>query len=351
MLDFNAVTYSVGNTHILHGVSFDVEEGGLSCLLGPSGGGKTSILRLIAGLDSPKTGTISLDGKIVSSTEKLVAPHKRDVGFLFQDFALFPHLTVAQNISYGLTKLDKYEANKRTEFLLDQIRLSGSANRYPHMLSGGEQQRTALARAIASKPRVVLLDEPFSNLDTSLRTELRDETLELLRDQGVTTVMVTHDPDEAMSIADKIVLINDGTVVQTGKPAELYNHPVNKFAASFFGNINKVDGTIVEKHVETDIGTIPVKGYSEGSKVDLLVRPEGIKILSASEKSSPHTDDAWVCGIRYRGDSSLVRVGIGNWPQPHTHVEASQPQALPLQTGDKVYLDIDIKKTFIFPKA
>ena len=348
MLKLDSVSYVIEDEKILGDISFEAVDGELLCLLGPSGSGKTSTLRLIAGLAKLETGTIYVNGKTVSSRSITIPPHKRDIGFLFQDFALFPHLTVTQNIRYGLAGLEKHKAIPRTQELLEQIRLTTHAHKYPHTLSGGEQQRVALARAVASRPRLLLLDEPFSNLDTSLREQVREETVEITKNHGVTTVMVTHDPDEAMSVADRIVLINNGKVVQIDTPERLYNNPVDEFSAGFFGNINRVTGTVVEKEIKTKIGNIPSAGLKNGSVVDVFIRPDGVKLLPPEKRPHNSKDEAWVCGVRYRGNSSLIRVGIGCWPEPHTHLEANHPHTIPMKTGDRLALKLDHSKTFVF---
>ena len=231
MLKLENINLALEETKIIRNISFDVTEGELLCLLGPSGCGKTTTLRLIAGLEAPDSGTVSINGTNVSTNSFVIPPYKRDIGFLFQDFALFPHLTVRNNIAYGLKHLRKTEAQIRTTEMLTQIRLEAHSDKYPHMLSGGEQQRVALARALATEPRLLLMDEPFSGLDTSLREKIREETLQILKERGVTTVLVTHDPEEAMLIADQIVLMNEGNIVQSGTPGDIYERPTNIFSA------------------------------------------------------------------------------------------------------------------------
>ena len=238
MLRLKNLSLKFDESQVIHNISFDVAEGELVCLLGPSGSGKTTTLRLIAGFEKPENGSIQLNGETVSSKKKILRPQKRNVGFLFQDYALFPHLTVAENISYGLSGQNKKQIKEQTWEMLSQIRLLDHADKYPHELSGGEQQRVALARARAPEPNLLLLDEPFSGLDTSLRAQLRLETREILKSQGVTAIIVTHDPEEAMLMADRIVLMRNGNVVQTGTPEELYSKPTDPFTAGFFGDVN-----------------------------------------------------------------------------------------------------------------
>ena len=349
MLKLENINLALEETKIIRNISFDITEGELLCLLGPSGCGKTTTLRLIAGLEAPDSGTVSINGTNVSTNSFVIPPYKRDIGFLFQDFALFPHLTVRNNIAYGLKHLRKTEAQIRTTEMLTQIRLEDHSDKYPHMLSGGEQQRVALARALAPEPRLLLMDEPFSGLDTSLREKIREETLQILKERGVTTVLVTHDPEEAMLIADQIVLMNEGNIVQSGTPVDIYERPTNIFSAEFFGNINKVDGEVKGANISTDIGTFSNKNFPTGSKVDVLIRQDGIRISPEIENSS-FSGNLRVCDVRYSGDSSLVRIGIGNWPEPHTHIITRELGRVLLEEGKPINLEIDHDRAFIFKK-
>ena len=347
MLKLEDVSLSYGADAIVRDVSFDVREGETLCLLGSSGCGKTSLLRLIAGLERPDRGTISIGGDVVSTRRKTVPPHKRDVGFLFQDFALFPHLTVAENIGYGLGHLDRKQARARVAELLGQIRLTQHAEKYPHMLSGGEQQRVALARARAPRPRLLLLDEPFSALDTSLREQLREETIQILKDRGVTTILVTHDPEEALTMADRIVLMNEGQVVQIGTPSDLFQNPSSVFCAQYFGKINRIPGTVDGGAIETDLGPLENTAFSDGADVQVLLRPEALRI-STGAGGGTVSRELLVCGVKYAGNSSLIRLGIGNEAAPHTHVELRHPGPVSLDPGQKIKVEIDPAKAFVF---
>jgi iron(III) transport system ATP-binding protein len=349
MLKLENINLALEETKVIRNISFDVKEGELLCLLGPSGCGKTTTLRLIAGLETPDSGTVSINGANVSTNSFVLPPYKRDIGFLFQDFALFPHLTVKNNIAYGLKHLSKAEVQIRTTDILGQIRLEDHSDKYPHMLSGGEQQRVALARALAPEPSLLLMDEPFSGLDTSLREKIREETLQILKERGVTTVLVTHDPEEAMLIADQIVLMNEGNIVQCGIPSDIYHQPTNIFSAEFFGNINKVDGEVEGSKISTDIGTFSNKNFPSGSKVDVLIRQDGIRI-SPDIESSSFNGNLRVCDVRYSGNSSLVSIGIGNWPEPHTHIVARELGRISLEKGKPINLEIDHNRAFIFKK-
>ena len=319
------------------------------CLLGPSGCGKTSTLRLIAGLDRPDAGQIRINGQTVSSRRKLVPPHKRDIGLLFQDFALFPHLTVSENIAYGLSSLDRHETLCRMDELLERTQLRQHADKYPHMLSGGEQQRVALARALAPQPNLLLLDEPFSGLDTMLREQMGEETLSTLKELGITSVMVTHDPEEALTMADRIVLMNEGNVVQIGTPTELFRSPSSVFSARFFGRINQIDGVVDGNLVKTDLGAFRNPELAQGTPVQVLLRPEALKIMPAGA-ASPLASELLVCGIQYAGNSCLIRLGIGDWPQPHTHIEVRYTEAESFDLGEKIPIEIDQDQAFVFEK-
>jgi iron(III) transport system ATP-binding protein len=219
-------------------VSFDLPEGRLLALVGESGSGKSTLLRLIAGLEKPDAGEILLDDRVLSSPRILVPPERRDIGLVFQNHALFPHLTVEKNIAFGLRKLPRAERQAVIAPLLELVGLTRMGGRYPHELSGGERQRVALARALAPNPRVLLLDEPFSSLDARLRHSVRDETQAILKQRGATALFVTHDTGDALSIADRIVVLKDGRVQQEGAPPEVYYAPANSYVASFFGTCN-----------------------------------------------------------------------------------------------------------------
>lgn len=349
MLDLEDVSLHFGDNAVVKDVSFDVREGEMLCLLGPSGCGKTSTLRLIAGLDRPDSGQIRINGQTVSSRQKLVPPHKRDIGLLFQDFALFPHLTVSENIAYGLSSLDRHETLCRMDELLDRTQLRQHADKYPHMLSGGEQQRVALARALAPQPNLLLLDEPFSGLDTMLREQMGEETLITLKELGVTSVMVTHDPEEALTMADRIVLMNEGNVVQIGTPTELFCSPSSVFSARFFGRINQIDGVVDGNVVKTDLGAFPNPELAQNATVQVLLRPEALKVLPAGS-DSPLANELLVCGVQYGGNSSLIRLGIGDWPQTHTHIEVRHTETAAFDLGEKIPIEIDPDQVFVFEK-
>jgi iron(III) transport system ATP-binding protein len=277
-LEVEDLRHAYGERTVLREVSLSLNHGEVHCLVGPSGCGKTTILRLIAGLETVQSGRIAIEGELVAEPGYASAPEARRVGLMFQDFALFPHLRVLDNVAFGLRGLDSRARRRRAYELLAQVDLDSHADSYPHMLSGGEQQRVALARALAPKPRLMLLDEPFSSLDATLRTHVRDDAIALLRAAGTPVLMVTHDADEAVRVADRIHVMQDGRILQHGTPAELYAHPANPFVAGFFGPLNRYKGWVVGGVVSTPVGPLEVD-LADGTAVDVLIRPEGLRLL------------------------------------------------------------------------
>ena len=273
-------THRRASSPAVRDASFELENGRLLALVGESGSGKTTLLRLIAGLESPDAGTISVDGGTLSSPGLVVPPEQRGIGLVFQHHALFPHLTVARNIEFGLRHLPREERRRLVEPLLDLVNLPGFGRRYPHELSGGERQRIALARALAPNPRVLLLDEPFSSLDARLRHSIRDETRAILKERGATAILVTHDTDDALSIADRIVVLKDGQVQQIGAPAEVYHAPANAEVASLFGICNFLPLTSLPHpdgaRIHCQVGP-PRPDQSSGC--GLWVRPEDLELV------------------------------------------------------------------------
>ena len=268
---------------VLRVVSLHVEAGSVVALLGPSGCGKTTLLRTIAGLEVPDDGTVTVGDRVLTSPNVLVAPEHRHIGMVFQDWALFPHMSVAANVAFGLDR--RARRSGRVEETLEMVGLSGLATRAPGTLSGGQQQRVALARALAPRPSVLLLDEPFSNLDTSLRVEVRTEVHRLLADLAVTTVFVTHDQEEAFVLGDEVAVMRDGAIEQQGPPTVVYGRPANRWVAGFVGDANVVTGHVSGAAASTPLGTVPlvdpvpVVGGGRGTAIEVLVRPEAIELF------------------------------------------------------------------------
>ena len=266
-----------GDTTVVDDLSLSVAPGQVTCLLGPSGCGKSTTLRMIAGVERQTSGELWVDGTLICGDDFRILPEDRPIGLMFQDFALFPHLTVAQNVAFGI-KASKAEARDRVQKLLSRVGMDGFADTYPHQLSGGEQQRVALARAIAPRPKIMLMDEPFSGLDNRLRDGIRDETLSVLKEEGTAVLLVTHEPDEAMRMADEIALMRDGKIVQRGAPYNIYNAPVDKAAAAFFSDINVIQGVSHGALTETPFGQFLTPGLGDGQAVEIIIRPQHLRI-------------------------------------------------------------------------
>lgn len=295
-----------GEFTALDNINLDIKEGEFFCFLGPSGCGKTTLLRAVAGLDVQTSGRVIMKGKDVSHT----SPDKRDFGIVFQSYALFPNMKVEDNVAYGMRGkgFSKQEISQKVESLLSTVGLTEHINKYPSQLSGGQQQRVALARALATSPSLLLLDEPLSALDAKVRTHLRKEIKELQRNLGVTTIMVTHDQEEALAMADRIVILNDGVVEQVGSPEEIYSQPANAFVADFIGEMNFLDGVVVSDN-QVKVGeyviNAPTQDFSADSSVVLAIRPEDVQI---EENTDANQVPMRVQGNEYLG--SLLRTSL-----------------------------------------
>ncbi len=299
-LTFDNVSLTIGSVEILKNFSFELAAGEIACLLGQSGCGKTSLLRIAAGIQRPSSGRVLIDDDEVDGPNSFVPPERRNIGLVFQDSALFPHLSVIENVSFGLNALNRREASRVAQHALDRVGLANFSNSCPGSLSGGEQQRVALARAIVPRPQVMLMDEPFSGLDQRLREMVREETLALLRETRATCLLVTHDPVEAMDMADRIFLMRQGRLVQSGTSHELFNHPLDLEVARFFSDVNEIAGSVRGGAIETPLGTFPVKGYPEGAEVAVVLRPQAIRLASAGEGIEGYVRESRFLGDRTR---------------------------------------------------
>ena len=311
-----------------------VEQGEFVALLGPSGCGKTTLLRLIAGFEEPEAGTVEVAGVPVAGNGTWVPPERRKVGMVFQDYALFPHLTVAENVGFGLPRRER---RTRVPAVLALVDLCGLGERYPHELSGGQQQRVALARALAPGPELVLLDEPWSNIDPHLRTLLRDEIARILRSVHVTAVLVTHDREEAFSLADRIALMRAGTIVQEGTPEDLYLHPADRWAAEFVGAGNFVSGPVEGGYVRTRLGHFPANGSSALERAEVLVRPEQIELTPDS------AGDAYVVAREFRGHDVFYRVLLDG-----VELLSHRPSTERIELGERVSIRLHDRTASVF---
>ena len=291
---------SFDGTAVLQAVSLAVDPGEIVALLGPSGCGKTTLLRTIAGLETVDDGEIHVGDRVVSTPDRSLAPEKRKVGMVFQDWALFPHMSVAKNVGYGLSRTERAEG--RIDEALEMVGLEGLADRDPMTLSGGQQQRVALARALAPRPSVVLLDEPFSNLDTTLRVQVRLDVRRILLDLGITTIFVTHDQEEAFVLGDRVAVMNEGRIVQVDTPADLYARPVSAWVADFVGDANLYLAEARDGRAATLVGDIPLAEAAGDGLLQVLVRPEQLELLDG--------DDGIVDLVEFYGHDAMYEIRL-----------------------------------------
>lgn len=343
-LELEKVSVAYDDVTVVKHVSFSLQEGQIGCLLGPSGCGKSTLLRTIAGFENPISGSISLFGKLLSSFEESVAPEHRQMGMVFQDIALFPHLTIGQNIAFGIRHLSKAEQKNRVEYLLGLVNLSGFEHRYPDSLSGGQQQRIALVRAIAPKPKLLLMDEPFSGLDAKLREELVPDVRAILLQEKISAILVTHDQMEAFAIADHIAIMNQGQIHQAGTAYEIYHSPATAFVASFIGHSDFINATVVDDMtVQSSLGLLKgagQHGFASGAEVDLLIRPDDIV---ADDNSHLH---GLVMSRWFRGAHFLYRVQL----EKGQTVYCLAPAQMDYSVGETIGLKAEIDNLLLFAK-
>jgi iron(III) transport system ATP-binding protein len=341
------VSHTFGDNKVLDNVSLMNPAGELVCLLGPSGSGKTTLLRLAAGLERLQEGEILINDEVVADPKLHVPPEHRGIGLMFQEYALFPHLSIIENVSFGLDGQPKNKARRRALEMLDQVGMVPYAENHPHMLSGGQQQRIALARALAPEPKLLLLDEPYSGLDTNLRGQIREETLNVLKASGVATVMVTHDPEEAMFMADRIKILGDnGRILQSGRPHDIYYHPRHEFVAKLFGLMNRFESVVKDGYVEIPLGRIQAESHDEGRKVEVLVRPEGV-LLEIGGEGAPLD----VMSTHLLGHDNIVRVVLtaDNVATGERDVYVRIHHTFEPELSQRFTGNIDPEYAFIFP--
>ena len=344
-LMLESVHHAYDAAPVIRGVDLAVGRGEILCLLGPSGCGKTTLLRIAAGLERPGAGRVLIDGEEVAGPHRYVAPEKRRIGLMFQDYALFPHVRAIDNVGFGLTASPRAERRRVALAMLERLDLADLANAYPHELSGGEQQRVALARALAPAPRAMLLDEPFSGLDERLREQVRDDTLLFLQEAGVPTMLVTHDAEEALFMADRIALMRGGVLVQVGSPDELCRRPASPFVARFFGALPAFDGRVQGRAVETPIGRAP-SDCGEGCKVRVYVRPEAVELVDDVAADADGLPFARVLDSRPMGSVSHLKLALDGHELPLTLNVADDGAP---RVDDVVRIRLDPRRTFVFP--
>jgi iron(III) transport system ATP-binding protein len=332
-LVLRGVTKTFGEIRAVDGVDLDLPRGELCALLGPSGCGKTTVLRLIAGLERPDGGTVVLDEETLSAPDTFVAPEKRRIGMVFQDYALFPHLDVAANVGYGLGRRPDPE---RVRSVLELVGMRGLERRRVHDLSGGQQQRVALARAVAPTPQLILLDEPFSNLDAGLRERLRDEVREIIKATGVTALFVTHDQEEALSIAESVAVMRAGRIEQQGTPEEVYSRPASAWVAGFLGEVEVLPGEARDGVARCELGTLAAPGSPDGP-VRVRVRPESLAVATTAPSGPRDAPQAKVVSRRFYGHDQLLELRL-----PSGRVVRSRRLGFPAwHPGDHVQVWID----------
>lgn len=334
-LTLNDVRKFYGSKAAVDGVSLTLEAGKITCLLGPSGCGKSTLLRLIAGLEPLDGGTVSTD-YILSGPRLHIPPEQRDIGFVFQDYALFPHISVEDNVAFGLKRLSPAERQKRALMHLQRVHLADRAKAFAQALSGGEQQRIALARALAREPALVLLDEPFSGLDAHLKAGVRDATLEALREAGTAALIVTHDAEEALMMADHLALMDEGQILQTGTPQDCYRHPVSLAAARLLGPANPIAVVVKDGKADTVLGRLNAPGLADGPAI-AIVRPEA---LTLTADGTP----ALVLANRFAGAESWIILRIGG-----LELEARMATRVSPVVGSQVLVRLDHSACTVTP--
>lgn len=339
-LRFEAVGFTAGSRRILDGITLEAPAGEVLCLLGPSGSGKTTLLRIAAGIERQTAGQVVLGGRTVSAPGLFVPPEHRGIGLMFQDFALFPHMTLLDNVRFGLRHQTGGESRKAACAALERVGLLHAAENYPHTLSGGEQQRVALVRALTPRPQVLLMDEPFSGLDSRLKDTVRDDTFRILKETRSTAVIVTHDAEEAMRMGDRIALLRDGRLVQTGTAEDLYRRPTDLFAAGFFSEINVFPGEVQGGRVVCALGTVARSPRSDGTKLTIAVRLNGLHVSETGEGVG-----ARILSRRFLGSVDLLTLAIDGMAEPLR--ARVRPDRLG-SGGRDVVVSVDPQDLFVF---
>lgn len=344
-LKIDDVRRTYGDAIALDGVSLDVAPGEIVCLLGPSGCGKTTMLRVVSGIERPTSGRVLINDWEVAGPTRYVPPEERAVGLMFQDFALFPHLNILDNVAFGLRSLPADVREKAARAILERVGLAGFADAYPSTLSGGQQQRVALARAIVPRPAVMLMDEPFSGLDIQLRDAMQEETLALLRETRATSLIVTHNPEEAMRLGDRIVVMNKGRIVQQGTTDALYRKPASLFVARLFSEINEIPVRVQHGRVATAAATFAAPGLRDGQPAILCLRERSIDIAPATANGSEKINGR-VTDVKFLGDVTRLDIAVEGFDQI---LKARVSEANGLQKGSEIKVSLRPESGLVFP--
>jgi iron(III) transport system ATP-binding protein len=347
ILDVKNLHHSYGEIEALNNLNFSIKNSSIVSVLGPSGCGKTTLIRVIAGLESVQKGEIFIEDTIVANNQLNTPPEKRPISYVFQDFALFPHMTVLENISFAAG------SRKNKKQLIDQViqlaKVDNFLQKYPHSLSGGEQQRVALARSIAVQPKLLLLDEPFSDLDINLKREIIDDTLHLINSLESSALVVTHNAEEAMFLSDMIIVMDQGKIVQVGTPHQIYFHPVNQYVASLFGETNIFQTTVQNNQCNTPLGSIEVNNLKDNQIVNVVIRPEAIKL---SQEKSPllNPNTGVVVDSKFLGNSAIIHMTVNDQFNQKHHIHSKVLGNFLPPAASSVSITLDKSHIFIFPR-
>lgn len=340
-LDLVDVSFAYDGADVVRNITMSVAPGEIVCLLGPSGCGKTTCLRIAAGLEKITRGQVYVAGRKVAGDGIFIPPEERRVGLVLQDFALFPHLSVAANVAFGIKQATKSERYRHAVDLLEQVDLGEYADVFPHQLSGGQQQRVALARALAPKPVVMLMDEPFSGLDVTLRADVRRNTTSILKKRGIPTLIVTHDPDEALAVADRIIIMHEGRILQAGTPEDVYLNPVDPYVMTFFGEPNRLRAKVKAGVLDTSFGTISPVDLKEGELADIFFRGTAIMMDQSGKGYEALVEDARLQGPVQRLSLKMVADGV--------HLVMEHPRRDAVTVGDRIRIMANMEEFHVFP--